>query len=374
MNIHELFTDRSGIIPNVEILNTYGNSLNLEISKDDLYDFKNTFDETREEKRPNIKVDHSDHQELLRKLLGIEKPDSELPNIGYIDNMRIENDSLIADIVEIPIKLIELLFSGQFKGVSPEFYQNYRGTGKKFIEAVALTNYPRLKHQYNMSEKDSESSSSEFGYSGYINIIDEVTKMSDITKADLEKVESNLFTKFSELFTKKEVTVDEKKTEMSEMKSQIEELKAANAEKDEKLNKFSDAFSIMSNKARADSVDAICSKAVASGVKPATVEHFKPLLLSDLSAGKIKFSDSEGQETEKSVTDYISDFFETQKGQIKFSDNTRTGVEVPGIPELDDRQKAIEEKGKQYFSEFKTQGYTDNEAWSKAIDKAYNIE
>lgn len=374
MDIQELLSDRSGIVENVEILNTFGNSLNIDISPGDIDEFIETFEQSRDNYRPNIKVDHSAHQALLKSILGIDEEDSEIPNIGFIDNMRREGNSLIADIVEIPARLIDLLFRGQFKGVSPEFYQNYRGTGKKFIEAVALTNYPRLKHQYNLSEINGDAEGSELKFSGQINIKDEVTKMSDITKQDLEKVESNIFTKLSEFFKKEDKGEKTDMSEITAMRQEIDALKNQLTDKDESIKKFSDTFSIMRNRARKDSVDAICMSALAKGVKQSTIDHFKPLLMSDHSESVIKFSDvQDGQsiETEKSVTDVIVDFFETQKGKIDFADRTATGVIRPGSPELEDKAKAIEENGRKYFSEFKSQGMSDVDAWDKAIDKAY---
>jgi len=374
MSIHELFQDRSERVDNVEIMNTYGNSLNMAFTEQDLHDFEETFQTHKAEYRPNLKVDHSTHQSLVKKLLGIDKPDTELPNLGYFDNFRTVGASLFADIVEIPKKIKDLVLSGQFKGVSPELYLDYRGTGKKFIESVVLTNHPRFKHQLNLSELDGA-----LGFSGKIHIKDEVVNMSDIDKKEekavtaegLEQFEKTLTQKFSDLFRGKDKadSVSAENTALSDMQTRVSQLEDALEIKATELKKFSDAFTVLSTKSRHDSSNAICERAIAQGVKPAIVEHFRPLLSSSLSDQKIKFSDIEGKEHEKSVFGVVEDFFNSQTGQIDFSDRTFTSVEAPGSPTLVDQQSEMEEKGLKYFSELKSQGLSEHEAMVQAIEK-----
>lgn len=396
----DMLTDRTEKVDGVEILNTYGNSLNLDLTEKDLDEFTETFNEFKEKYRPNIKIDHSAHQAILREIFEKEDIplDSEIPNIGFINKMYRKGKSLFADIVEIPNKIKPLLFAGQFKGVSPEFYMNFRGTGKKFIEAVALTNYPRLKHAFNLSELNPEVASGDnrqgLGFSGKLHIIgeqkmDKTVNVVDETQIDekLTKFSDNLFDKFKGMFKKETTTEDKvsmsdvediiskKMSEINEVhKVEMNELNKKLVEKDELLKTFSEQIESVKQSTRNEKVDAICQKAKLKGVKPKDVDIFQPLLASELADEKFKFSkviDNEVKEIEMKVSEVIENFFKSNEGTIDFSDRTRGVVIDPLTSEMEDRASLKMSEIEKLTDEYMKKGMSEFDALNRASDEVY---
>jgi hypothetical protein len=84
--------------------------------------------------RPPIKLGHSDKQELLQQ--------EGLPAAGWVTNLRRVGNKLVADLVDIPKKVFELIKKGLYDRVSAEIYWDYVTKGgmkyPKVLKAVAL--------------------------------------------------------------------------------------------------------------------------------------------------------------------------------------------------------------------------------------------
>lgn len=394
MTMNDLLSDRSEKVEDVEILNCFGNSLGVKFTEKDLDEIIENFEDNKEKYKPNVKIDHSKHQSILKEIFQAnEVPiDSEIPNLGYIDKMHRKGQALFANIADIPKKLKDKVFGGQYKAVSPEIYMNFRGTGKKFIESIALTNYPRLKHAYNLSETAiRDGNSLGLGFSGELNILDrEVNTMSGKKEQmnideKFETFSDKIISGITGIFKKEEKLDDTKTLTMSEVQAMIDtaneknlaemnEYKKAIVEKDEKLKMLSERFVVVEQNARKEKVEAICQKAKMEGVKPANVERFKPVLLSEVADEKIKFSakvDEKDVEVEKTITEFIVDFFESNKGQVDFSEKTYSTVNPPDEAELGDKDSVAFSEIEKIAAEYRKQGLSEYEAMNKASDDYY---
>lgn len=91
------------------------------------------FEATKEHFKPVLKLGHNDEQELL-------KADG-LPAAGWVTNLRVMGQKLVADFIDIPKKIFELIKKGAYKKVSVEIFRGYTFKNRTFpdlLGAVAL--------------------------------------------------------------------------------------------------------------------------------------------------------------------------------------------------------------------------------------------
>lgn len=99
----------------------------------DLDEMVRAFEENKSNFKPFIKLGHNKEQKLLQK--------DGLPRAGRIDNLRREGKKLIADFVDLPRKIFQLIQNKAFTDLSSEIYWNVSIAGKKFkriLSAVSL--------------------------------------------------------------------------------------------------------------------------------------------------------------------------------------------------------------------------------------------
>ncbi len=99
----------------------------------DLNEMVRAFTETRIGIEPNLKLGHNKEQALLAK--------DGLPAAGWVENMYVLGDKLMADFKEIPKKIFQLLENKAYKKVSVEMYDDLKikdKTYKHLISAVSL--------------------------------------------------------------------------------------------------------------------------------------------------------------------------------------------------------------------------------------------
>jgi len=389
-DIKDLLNDEYEEINDVEIFNIYPNAHNIKFVEKDLDEMVNNFQRYEKSKRPNVKLSHSDEQLLLKELFNLNRIPlgEELPNMGYLYNMRKRGQSLVADIKDIPKVLKDKVYNGRiFKTISPEIILNHRGTGMKFIQSIGLTNNPSLKHipDVHMSEA--------LGYGGELNIVeggqvmtDEEKKVAEEAakgKGDVQLSESaikSLMEKFSDFFKKEKVEkpeVDKEKivtmaeiekvkdSIKAEYESQLNDLKAKLIDEESKQQNFGDTLKKIEHNARLKEAEAICKSAQMEGVPPTVVQHFKPVLLSEFGETMIKFSgvvDGETIEAEKSLNSFITELFKNYPDKIDMMDKTVTELTSPS----DDKYKKINSR----VNDLMTEGKTKHEALTIAGQEA----
>jgi len=99
----------------------------------DLQLMVDAFDQNAEGFRPFLKLGHTDKQKLLQV--------EGLPAAGWIERLYVRRDKLLADFMDIPKKIFELIQKKAYRKVSAEIYWDIVIHGKKFkrmLGAVAL--------------------------------------------------------------------------------------------------------------------------------------------------------------------------------------------------------------------------------------------
>lgn len=100
---------------------------------EDLDGIVEAFNENKATLKPFLKLGHNREQKMLSQ--------DGLPAAGWLDNVRRTGDKLVADFVDIPRKIFELIENKAFRNVSSEIYWNIDINGKvykRFLSAVAL--------------------------------------------------------------------------------------------------------------------------------------------------------------------------------------------------------------------------------------------
>ena len=119
-------------IPNVEIFAS-GVWNGDKYTNDDLDIMVEAFNDPNHKLKPFLKLGHNEDQKLLAN--------DGLPAAGFVSNLRRVGDKLVADFVDMPKKIFELVENKAFRKVSSEIFWNIQIAGKKFkrmLSAVAL--------------------------------------------------------------------------------------------------------------------------------------------------------------------------------------------------------------------------------------------
>lgn len=119
-------------IKGVEIFSV-GKWNNQTFTERDLDKMVDSFNKVRQTVKPWIKIGHDDDQKLLQK--------EGLPSAGWVENMRRQGGKLVADFVDIPKKIYELIEKKAYRKVSIELFKNVEILESKFdflITGVAL--------------------------------------------------------------------------------------------------------------------------------------------------------------------------------------------------------------------------------------------
>jgi len=384
--IDDIFSGEFETVKDVEIFNLFPNTHHIRFTDKDIDDIIRNFNTHKEETAPNVKISHTDQQLILRELFKSENIElgEELPQLGLIENMRRKDKSIFADFARVPKRLKKRIFDEKmFKAISPEILMNFRNTGEKFIRAVVLTNSPSLQHIKNVGMAEV------LCFSGDFNIIDEVKSMGDenkesketpITGVELETFGEKIMSSVKDLFSKKETkeVADEPadkttvslsefnkfKSEQTALLTEINELKNKLIEKDNENKRFSESIETIKVDTRKEKSDALCMSALHDGVPIVVIDHFRPILETEIGETAMKFSelvDGKSVEAERKIYDHIKSFFDKYPSKVDMNERSKTFSEKPQ-PEEVTKMAEIDKR----VTELKAGGMSEFDALAKA--------
>jgi len=99
-------------------------------------DFDNAekaYNALKDKHRAVIKLGHDEHQKLLQE--------DGYPNAGFLENIRRQGDKLLADLVDVPGVIADLIKANRYNARSLEAMRNFEVDGKKWpfvITGLAL--------------------------------------------------------------------------------------------------------------------------------------------------------------------------------------------------------------------------------------------
>lgn len=119
-------------VSNVEIFSV-GKWNGKKITQSDLDSIVDAFSKTKKSIRPFLKLGHDDDQKIIQS--------DGLPAAGWVENIRRSGGKLLADFVDIPKKVFQLIKNKGYRKVSVELFSNIEIENQRFpkmLGAVAL--------------------------------------------------------------------------------------------------------------------------------------------------------------------------------------------------------------------------------------------
>jgi len=226
-------------INGVEIFSS-GTWNNETYSVQDLDEMVRAFEENKKGFRPYLKLGHNEDQQLIQE--------DGLPAAGWIGNLYRRGEKLIADFVDLPEKIYQLIEKGAYRKVSSEIFWNIDIKGSiypRMLAAVALLgadspavmNLDDILSMYGIKDFGQIKIYAGVGNDAIVkthNYIPAETKGRQMSKTEAElKLEMQLQAeqdKMKELLAQ----VDAQKSEMSSKDAELETLRAEKAAADKK--------------------------------------------------------------------------------------------------------------------------------------------
>lgn len=294
----------------VEIFST-GMWNGKQITNETLDLIADAFSQTKAVIKPHLKLGHDEDQKLLQS--------DGLPAAGWVENVRKVGSKLIADFVDIPKKVYQLIKNNAYRKVSCEIYNNIEIDGQtypKLLGAVALlgADMPGVLNLNDILSMYCVSSGP-----GAIEKFAAKSKVDIITSELInQKDGQNMPDADLELFKAKQAETEK---ELADAKAEVEKYKseAAEAQKrvleaaKEKRNAQIDAFvaEVQGKK--------LCSKAMVPFVKALVGDEMETYAIGDEKLTKTQL-------VEKILT------FSTEAAKVNFEETTSNdGNEVEGL-------------------------------------------
>lgn len=122
--------DKYATIKDVEVF-AVGTWNNKTFKGEDLDSIVKAFNEFGKKRlKPYLKLGHDDKQPL--------KTDG-MPSFGWVDNLRKVGKKLVADFINVPEKLAELMSKGAYRRVSVELYNDFKAFAEETLDGVEKT-------------------------------------------------------------------------------------------------------------------------------------------------------------------------------------------------------------------------------------------
>jgi hypothetical protein len=297
------------------------------------------FNETQENVRPFLKLGHSDKQKILEA--------EGLPAAGWIGKLYRKGEKLIADFVDIPNKIYELIENKAYRKVSSEIYLGVQIKDKKYnymLGAVALLG-AETPAVMNLSDILAR-----FGLKSYESIKNYADNKSDVKSIEYSINNNNQGDYMSK--TEKEMELELKLNEANEtLNAKLEELKQFQADleaKETQIKEIQDAKQEAEKKAFEMEKEAYNTKIekqadellnaglISKSMRPYAVALLKNEVNEETKKYSLKL---EKEEKELERFELIKEFSSLAKktSDVNFEDNSEDGEKK--VDEVEDFEK-----------------------------------
>ncbi len=281
-------------------------------SAKDLDEMVKAFNELKDEIKPPLKLGHG-KQDLLKQ--------QGMPAAGWISKLKIVGQKLLADIIQVPKTIYELVKKGAYKKISSEIYWGYKAndghTYPRVLRAVALlgSDIPAVT-----GLKDVEALYKEEGRDIRIATFNMEEEKGGEEMEKVKELEEAIIGKDKEIF--------DKDKQLKENEAKIKE----NEEKVKKLEQEGTQLKTEKNVAETEKRNAEISSFIETNVKegkilPRFSDTIKLLLENSTDEKTIKFSE-EGKEKEKSPAELVKDLVTSMPNLVQFEEITKTKEKV----------------------------------------------
>lgn len=328
-------------------------------SEEDLDKIVNSFQDTKTILKPYLKLGHSKKQELLNK--------DELPAAGFIDKVYRSGKKLLADFVNIPSKIFELIKNKAYNRVSSEIFVNFKSEGKTYpyaLKAVALLGgetpavhtlndilalYSKSIGEKSEVEPEAENLKAyemELDPSTQVNPSEEEINMATIEELNRQNI------KFEAEVKSLEAENAELTKELEQSEKKFKEIEAEVKEYKEKHEILVKSLKQIEKEKRNQEIDSLVSTYVEKGTivpaqKPFLVELLKGAMMNE----ETKVFSISGKEY-STIKDLVKAFIEAYTDEINVGDGkTHPGSSNQGDDAFVDKVKKYAETNKVSFKE-----------------------
>lgn len=327
----------------------------IKFTAKDLEDMVQAHTEVGDKVKPYLKLGHDKGQKFGQS--------DGLPAMGWIENLRVRGEKLLADFKKIPKKIADIIDIGGYRRVSAEIYMNAKIGGKKFpkvLKAIALLggDTPAVQNLRDIVSlyasygevKAFEGSATEKSFELEVS---EINKKEDDDMKTVEQLQAELAETQKKLGeAEARFTEASKKSEeqITALKADKTALETSNKELSAKVEKFTQ-----------DAHKAIATAKVESLIKgghilPAQKEGIYTMLVEALNEPEekkftVKTKVKEGEaEVEKDVQmnkfEFVSHFMERGKVDVNIEEESNAGERQAGEDALLAKAQAFIEKNK----------------------------
>lgn len=283
---------------------------------DDLDEMVRAYHDNSLTLRPPLKLGHDDDQKILQQ--------DGYPAAGWVGNLYRKGEKLLADFVDIPEKIYELIERGGYRKVSSELYWEAEVNGvlyKRLLGAVALlgADIPAVSNLRDMLALYAQSN---------------VSKKMFYTEAKgAPTIKTYSFSKGGNQVTEEEIKLqkelDAEKAKALALEGKIAEFTAAQSEKDAEIEAFKtykaeiEAKLLESAQKEKDAIlESEVSNLVATKViSPAMKPFVKSLIGDEKKTYSLKIGD---KDKEFSKLDLFKEIFSLQSEALKLNTNEKT--------------------------------------------------
>lgn len=314
----------------------------------DLDEMVKAFEENETTVRPFLKLGHSDKQKLLES--------EGLPAAGWVGRIYRSGDKLLADFIDIPKKIYELIENKAYRKVSSEIYLNVKIKEKAYkymVGAVALLgaetpgvmNLSDILARFGLKHYDSiKNYAEEFNKDNiktyFIN--DNITQKGENMSTEENK---ELLKKLEEVEAKLE---EAEKKYSTELEAKTEELKTISEAKDAAEKKIFEAEEKAKEAEMEKQVEGLVNeKVISKSMKPFAMALLKNEV--DAETKKYSFKSEEDKEVSLDRYELIKEFASLAKAtsDVNFEENSEEGKKEKEA-ELDAIEKFAKENDLSY--------------------------
>lgn len=319
-------------IKNVEIMSV-GTWNGTPITEDILNQCLDAFEKTKAYARPILKLGHNDEQKLIAK--------DGLPAAGAVASMRIAGKKLLADFVDVPAKIFDLIQKKAYRKVSVEMYKGLNLEGQTFpawIGAVALlgadlpamTTLNDILQMYSLADSGSLVSAPFLPFESNADTIKAVIEFSHEEKPMPENENGDL----QKTVEAQQALIEQLNGQVAEFKKSADDLAKFKAESEEKLAK-------LLGDARKNQVELFTLDLEKRGLMTPSIKKMVEPFLAGAVSSPIKFS-VDGKEVDQSA--WLGDLLQLAKDCFSINQAQQTQNLQPKENDGEgDLQKKIDE-------------------------------
>lgn len=289
--------------------------------------------------KPSLKLGHCDDQEILKV--------SGMPSAGWVDNVRRAGSKIVADFVDMPKKIFQLVKNKAYRKVSCEIFNNVDYEGNKYprmLGAVALLG-SELPGVLNLNDMLSLYSKESLNFNATMFASNESTDIikEEIYSEEPKQMADENIEKLKFQLEAAETAKNEAAKSLEEAQKEAKELKDKFSLVEQEKKKSDEALADAVKREKAAQLDKFVTELTAEKlISKSMVEPVKELLGDDKEKYSIKVKDEDKELTKHELLKHLFSLAK-ETAKVNFNDETGDLEEPSKTLEVDHVEKYAKE-------------------------------